>query len=80
MGRRPDQLGWLDVEEIAERLAEAHPSVDPMTVRFTQLRAMVEALEGFEPDPDHPVNERILETIQGLWVEMRGGGRAEDRD
>lgn len=68
-------FGWLDVDRIAEELADAHPGVNPLGVRFTALRAMVEALTGFEPDPDHPVNEKILESIQMSW-----NGECMDRD
>lgn len=73
-----DQFGWLDVEEIAERLHESHPTTDPLALRFTQLRAMIEALPGFSPDPDHPVNEKILETVQGMWHDLRRGVRRDD--
>lgn len=75
MGR---SLGWLDVEEIAERLEEAHGAVDPAGVRFTDLARMVRALPGFEEDPAHPVNERILETIQALWIGARGDAPADE--
>ena len=62
-----DPLHWLDVDEIGERLFEAHPSRDPLGVRFTELRRLVEALPGFAAQPGHPVNEKILETIQQRW-------------
>lgn len=62
-------IGWLDVREIGEMLAEAHPKRDPLTVRFTELRGLVEKLPGFAADPKHPVNEKILETIQVIWNE-----------
>jgi FeS assembly protein IscX len=70
--------GWLDVQRIAEELADQHPTLDPYTVRFTELRALVEALPGFTPDPKHPVNEKILETIQTNWHEEREDLRADD--
>ncbi|CAN5690138.1 Fe-S cluster assembly protein IscX [soil metagenome] len=75
-------LGWLDTAEIAERLHAAHPGQDPLALRFTQLRGMIEKLEGFAPDPEHPVNEKILETIQGAWLEEREDSprRAPDDD
>lgn len=60
-------FGWLDVDRIAEALADAHPGVDPLKVRFTSLRTMIEALSAFRPDPAHPVNEKILEAIQMSW-------------
>ncbi|MBL1218819.1 MAG: Fe-S assembly protein IscX [Planctomycetes bacterium] len=67
------QLHWLDVEEIAEELAEAHPDVNPMTITFPRLKELVESLPGFKAQPGHPCNERILETIQGLWIEEKDG-------
>lgn len=77
-------MNWLDVEEIAEALNAAHPKVDPAGVRFTQLRAMVEALPGFAAEAGHPCNEKILETIQAMWVEEREGcgtrGEGEEGD
>lgn len=73
------EFGWLDIDTIAAQLAESQPGVDPLRVRFTELRKMVEALPGFIPDPDHPVNERILEEIQRLWTEeLEDAGRDED--
>ncbi|MFN0011293.1 MAG: Fe-S cluster assembly protein IscX [Phycisphaerales bacterium] len=62
-------FGWLEVETIAERLFEAHPGVDPLSLRFVALRQLVEALPDFREEPGHPVNEKILETIQMRWHE-----------
>ncbi len=76
-------MHWLDVEEIAEALNEGHPKVDPTGVRFTQLRALVEGLPGFAAKAGHPCNEKILETIQALWIEERegcGGGGDDDEE
>lgn len=79
-------LGWLDVDEIAEALARTHRAVNPVAVRFTDLKKMVVALPGFVEDPKHPANERILETIQARWIEEREDaaagrvGDAEDED
>jgi FeS assembly protein IscX len=75
-----DTFGWLDVDEIAIRLHEAHPEVDPLSLRFTALRGLVEKLPGFAPDPDHPVNEKILETIQMAWHDEREGNVKEDEE
>ncbi|MGH7132997.1 MAG: Fe-S cluster assembly protein IscX [Phycisphaerales bacterium] len=66
-----DEFGWLDVEEIGELLAEHYPQRDPFSVRFTELTGMVEKLPGFKADPEHPVNEKILETIQAKWIEAK---------
>ena len=68
-----DSFHWLDVERIAEELADAHPGVDPAEVNFVELRDLVRGLDGFEERPGHPVNERILETIQAMWIEEREG-------
>jgi len=62
---------WLDVQRIAEELADRHPEVDPASVSFPRLRALVTELPGFVEQPGHPCNERILETIQQLWIEER---------
>lgn len=64
-------LSWLDVGRIAEALADTHPDIDPLTVRFVALREMVRALPDFREEPGHPVNERILEEIQRHWIEER---------
>ena len=74
---REDTFHWLNVERIAEELAFHHPEVDPLQLTFPQLREMVANLPGFLPQPGHNVNERILETIQGLWHDERGD---DDRD
>jgi FeS assembly protein IscX len=60
-------LKWTDVQEIAIELAERHPGVDPMTVRFTDLHNWVLELEGFADDPKRS-GERILEAIQQAWI------------
>lgn len=70
---------WLDVQRIAEELADTHPGVDPLSVRFVELREMVQALPGFKEEPGHPVNERILEEVQRHWLEERED-RADDED
>jgi len=64
-----DSFHWLDVERIAEELADAHPGTDPLRVNFMDLRSLIESLDGFEEQDGHPVNERILETIQAMWNE-----------
>lgn len=61
-------MKWVDTYEIAAALADAHPDADPRTVRFTELRAWVMALPGFDDDPARS-GERILEAIQAAWIE-----------
>jgi len=65
-----DEISWTDTEEIAFRLTEAHPDVDPLTVRFTDLRDHVMALPGFVGEVDR-CGEKILEAIQMAWIEER---------
>jgi FeS assembly protein IscX len=59
---------WTQSEDIAIALAEKFPGVDPLTVRFTDLRDKVIALDGFEDDPKTS-NESKLEAIQMAWYE-----------
>jgi FeS assembly protein IscX len=59
---------WTDAEDIALDLMEAHPEVDPLMVRFTDLRQWVLALPGFDDDPAAS-NEGKLEAIQMAWHE-----------
>lgn len=61
-------LKWVDVQEIAIQLAEAHPEVNPVTVSFPRLRGMVMALPAFDDHPDR-CGEKVLEAIQTLWIE-----------
>ena len=61
-------MKWVDSQRIAEELLEAHPDVDPSTVRFTQLRDWVMALPGFDDAPER-CGERILEAIQQAWID-----------
>ena len=61
---------WTDVNEIAIALYEKYPDTDPTYILFTDLQKMVTELENFEDEKDR-VNERILETIQMLWLEER---------
>lgn len=61
-------MTWNDFEDIAIALYEAHPDIDPLTVRFTDLHRMVTELEDFEDDP-MASNEAKLEAIQMAWYE-----------
>ena len=64
------ELTWDDAEDIAELLAQAHPEVDPLSVRFTDLHRWVCELPGFSDDPKFST-EGKLEQIQMAWVEQR---------
>ncbi|HQY57477.1 MAG: Fe-S cluster assembly protein IscX [Nitrospira sp.] len=61
-------LKWSDTEELAIRLVEAHPTTDPLTVRFTDMHAWIVALPEFKDDPKTS-NEKTLESIQMAWHE-----------
>ncbi len=61
-------MKWIQSEEIAIALADKFPGVDPLTVRFTDLRDKVVALDGFDDDPKSS-NESKLEAIQMAWYE-----------
>lgn len=64
----PPTFDWDDAEEIGLHLAEKFPGLDPLTVRFTDLRKWVTELPGFEGDPALS-NEGKLEAIQMAWHE-----------
>jgi len=61
-------MKWTDSLDIALDLMDKYPDVDPKTVRFTELREWVMALENFDDLPEH-CGERILEAIQMCWIE-----------
>ena len=61
-------MKWTDAESIAIALAEKFPKLDPLTVRFVDLRAYVLALDGFDDDPKTS-NEPKLEAIQMAWLD-----------
>ena len=61
-------MKWTEVQEIAIRLSEAHPDVDPLKLNFVDLMKWVMALPEFDDDPKH-CGERVLEAIQQAWIE-----------
>ena len=61
-------MKWTDSEDLGIALAEKFPDLDPLTLRFTDLRERVLALEGFDDDPKTS-NEPKLEAIQMAWHE-----------
>jgi FeS assembly protein IscX len=62
----PKQLTWEDAEDIGIQLSEAHPELDPLTVRFTDMHKHVIELPDFKDDPKNS-NEGKLEAIQMAW-------------
>ncbi|SCA58077.1 putative protein believed to be involved in assembly of Fe-S clusters [Candidatus Terasakiella magnetica] len=63
-------LRWTDIHDIAIELEDAHPDVDIMHVRFTDLWKWVQALDDFDDDPEKS-NEKVLEAIQMAWLDER---------
>ena len=61
-------MKWTDVNDIAIELCEAHPDVDPLTVRFTDLLDWVMTLDDFDDDAER-CGEKILEAIQMAWLD-----------
>ncbi len=59
---------WSDAEDIGIELQEAHPELDPLTVRFTDLLRFITELPNFKDDPAKS-NEGRLEAIQMAWYE-----------
>lgn len=61
-------MKWTDSMDIAIELAEAHPEIDPRTIRFTDLHGWVMELPDFDDDPERS-GEKILEAIQMAWID-----------
>jgi len=61
-------MKWTDAEDIGIALTELFPEIDPLTIRFTDLRNKVLALDGFDDDAKGS-NEPKLEAIQMAWYE-----------
>lgn len=61
-------MTWQDSREIGAALFEQFDTLDPLTVRFTDLHNHVMNLEGFAGKPAES-NEKLLEAIQMAWYE-----------
>ena len=61
-------MKWVDINDIAIELAEAHPDTDPLKINFVDLRDWVMALPGFDDVPER-CGEKILEAIQQAWID-----------
>ena len=61
-------MKWSDAEDIGIALTEKFPDLDPLTVRFTDLRNHILGLDEFDDDPKGS-NEPKLEAIQMAWYE-----------
>ena len=67
------KLDWSDADEIGYQLHQKFPDVDPLRVRFTELRQRVLGLEEFDGDPAAST-EGGLEAIQMAWLEYHREG------
>ena len=61
-------MKWTDSLDIAIELSEAHPEIDPRTIRFTDLHRWVMELPDFDDNLEHS-GEKILEAIQMAWID-----------
>lgn len=61
-------MKWTDTIQIAEELHDKFPEIDPLTIRFTDLRKWVCELDTFDDDPAHS-GEKVLEAIQMAWID-----------
>ena len=61
-------MKWADTQEIAEKLFDQNPDLDPKTIRFTDLYQWIINLEGFDDD-NSKSGERLLEAIQLAWID-----------
>ena len=68
-------MKWTNSEDIGIALFEQFPTVDPLTVRFTDLRERVMRLDGFDDDPKSS-SEPKLEAIQMAWYEEFKDGQS----
>jgi FeS assembly protein IscX len=62
-------MNWHNIDDIAEALMLAHQDVDPLTIRFTELRDWIAALADWDDDI-HLSNEAKLEAVQMEWYEL----------
>ncbi len=60
-------LKWTDVHAIGEILYDKFSDLDPLAIRFTDLREWILALEDFDDDPER-CGEKVLEAIQMAWL------------
>ena len=63
-------LKWTDARAISEELYDNEPDLDPVTLRLSELRDRVLALEDFDDDPEAS-NEPRLEAILQAWLDER---------
>ena len=62
-------LKWTDADEIGYQLSEKFPDVDPLSVRFTDMRQRVLELDEFDDEAES--TEAALEAVQMAWLGYR---------
>ena len=62
------ELRWDDTEDLGIALADKFSDLNPLEVRFTDLRRYITELPTFVDDPKAS-NESKLEAIQMAWYE-----------
>ena len=65
-------MKWTDAEDIGIALVEQFPEIDPLTVRFTDLREKVMQLDGFDDDPKTLERAEARGHSDGLVRRMEG--------
>jgi FeS assembly protein IscX len=63
-----DQFSWEDAADLGLALADKFPDVNPLEVRFTDLRRWIVELPQFADRPEAS-SEGKLERIQMAWYE-----------
>lgn len=61
-------LDWTDYRQIGEALLEKYDTLNPLTVRFTDMYKWILDLEDFAGKPQDS-NEKRLEAIQMAWYD-----------
>lgn len=61
-------MDWDDAEEIAAALFQAFPDIEPLSLKFSELRGLVMDLDDFEGIAKG-ANEVRLEAIQMAWLD-----------
>jgi FeS assembly protein IscX len=61
-------MTWQDYRAIGESLFERYDTLNPLSVRFTDMHKWIMDLEGFTGVANES-NEKILEAIQMAWYD-----------
>jgi FeS assembly protein IscX len=61
-------LNWDNPREIGELLFEKYDTLNPLTIRFTDMHKWILDLEDFVGEPGKS-NEKVLEAIQMAWYD-----------